>query len=134
MRARVQADLRVSSTTDDRIDGLLLRGRREALRSAYRLPTGFQRAPFFEVQTDRFALVEQYATSRGHSTMYCSTSANRSVWISKNGARWNPVRTPYSVRRRPASSMRCSIRASVVLVTRRSASTLARMLARAASG
>ena len=29
----------------------------ERLRSAYGVPTGFQRAPFFELQTDRFALI-----------------------------------------------------------------------------
>ncbi len=27
------------------------------LRSEYRVPTGFQRGPFFEIQTDRFALI-----------------------------------------------------------------------------
>jgi uncharacterized membrane protein HdeD (DUF308 family) len=55
MRARVEADLRVTSTTDARIDGLIRRA--EALRAEYGVPTGFQRAPFFEVQTDRFALL-----------------------------------------------------------------------------
>ncbi len=55
MRARVESDLRLTSTTDVRIDGLI----REAayLRQQYRVPTGFQRAPFFELQTDRFALL-----------------------------------------------------------------------------
>jgi hypothetical protein len=55
IRARVEADLRVTSTTDARIEELI----RQAafLRDAYRVPTGFQRAPFFELQTDRFALL-----------------------------------------------------------------------------
>jgi uncharacterized membrane protein HdeD (DUF308 family) len=55
IRARAEADLRVTSTTDDRIDALV--GGAAALRQAYGVPTGFQRAPFFELQTDRFALI-----------------------------------------------------------------------------
>jgi uncharacterized membrane protein HdeD (DUF308 family)/3',5'-cyclic AMP phosphodiesterase CpdA len=55
IRARAEADLRVTSTTDSRIEELI-RGA-EGLRRAYGVPTGFQRAPFFELQTDRFALV-----------------------------------------------------------------------------
>ena len=55
MRARVEADLRLTSTTDDRIESLIAEAAR--LRSEYGVPTGFQRAPFFEIQTDRFALV-----------------------------------------------------------------------------
>ena len=55
VHARVLADLRVTSTTDARIEDLI--GQADRLRQAYRVPTGFQRAPFFEVQTDRFALI-----------------------------------------------------------------------------
>jgi len=55
MRARAQADLRLSSTTDRRIARLIDEAAR--LRREYRVPTGFQRGPFFELQTDRFALV-----------------------------------------------------------------------------
>jgi uncharacterized membrane protein HdeD (DUF308 family) len=55
IRARVESDLRLTSTTDGRIEGLIQEAAR--LREAYRVPTGFQRAPFFEVQTDDFALV-----------------------------------------------------------------------------
>jgi uncharacterized membrane protein HdeD (DUF308 family) len=55
IRARVETDLRMTSTTDDRIEQLIQEA--ERLRVAYGVPTGFQRAPFFEVQTDRFALV-----------------------------------------------------------------------------
>jgi uncharacterized membrane protein HdeD (DUF308 family) len=55
IRARAEADLRVTSTTDDRIEDLIHEA--ERLRLAYGVQTGFQRAPFFELQTDRFALV-----------------------------------------------------------------------------
>jgi len=55
IRARVEADLRLSSTTDARIDRLL--GQAARLRGEYEVPTGFQRGPFFEIQSDRFALV-----------------------------------------------------------------------------
>jgi hypothetical protein len=48
------ADLRLTSTTDGRIEGLLEAAR---LRQEYRVSTGFQRAPFFEIQTDHFALL-----------------------------------------------------------------------------
>ena len=55
MRARAEADLKLTSTTDDRIETLINEAAR--LRSEYGVPTGFQRGPFFEFQTDRFALV-----------------------------------------------------------------------------
>ena len=55
IRARVEADLRVTSTTDARIEQLIAEASR--LRRFYGVQTGFQRAPFFELQTDRFALV-----------------------------------------------------------------------------
>jgi uncharacterized membrane protein HdeD (DUF308 family) len=55
MRARAAADLRLTSTTDARIESLITDAAR--LRADYGVSTGFQRAPFFEVQTDRFALV-----------------------------------------------------------------------------
>ena len=50
-----RADLRLTSTTDGRIEDLV--GEAARLRRSYGVPTGFQRAPFFEIQTDRFALV-----------------------------------------------------------------------------
>ncbi len=55
IEARVVADGRLSGTTPRRIDALL----RQAawLRSQYRVPTGLQQAPFFEVQAERFALI-----------------------------------------------------------------------------
>ena len=55
MRARAEADLRLSSTTNARIESLLAQADR--LRGEYEVPTGFQRGPFFEIQSDRFALV-----------------------------------------------------------------------------
>jgi uncharacterized membrane protein HdeD (DUF308 family) len=55
MQARVEADLRLTSTTRARIEGLIEQAGR--LRTEYAVPTGFQRGPFFELQTDRFALV-----------------------------------------------------------------------------
>jgi len=55
IRARVETDLRLTSTTDNRIHDLLSEA--EQLRQAYAVPTGFQRASFFEMQTDQFALL-----------------------------------------------------------------------------
>ena len=55
MRARAQADLRLTSSTSTRIESLITEAGR--LRGEYNVPTGFQRAPFFEFQSDRFALV-----------------------------------------------------------------------------
>ena len=53
--ARVNADLNLSTTTTARIDELI--GQAARLRREYSVPTGFQRAPFFEVQTPHFALL-----------------------------------------------------------------------------
>jgi uncharacterized membrane protein HdeD (DUF308 family)/3',5'-cyclic AMP phosphodiesterase CpdA len=55
MRARVEADNRLTSTTDDRIGWLI--GEAARLRREYGMPTGFQHAPYFQIQTDRFALI-----------------------------------------------------------------------------
>ena len=55
IRARVESDLRLTSTTDGRIERLIEDA--ALLRGQYRVPTGFQRAPFFEVQTADFALL-----------------------------------------------------------------------------
>lgn len=54
MRARVEADNRISSTTDRRIDELIAEASR--LRKEYRVPTQLQEAPYFQLQTDSFAL------------------------------------------------------------------------------
>ena len=55
MRARIEADNGISSTTDAGIEALIAEATR--LKREYEVPTQFQRAPFFEIQTDRFALV-----------------------------------------------------------------------------
>jgi 3',5'-cyclic AMP phosphodiesterase CpdA len=55
IRARIEADNRLTSTTEDRVESLI--GTAARLRREYRVPTGFQQAPFFHVQTDRFALI-----------------------------------------------------------------------------
>jgi 3',5'-cyclic AMP phosphodiesterase CpdA/uncharacterized membrane protein HdeD (DUF308 family) len=55
MRARVEADHRLTSTTDGRIAWLVQEAAR--LRREYGVPTGFQRAPYFQIQTERFALL-----------------------------------------------------------------------------
>lgn len=55
MRARVEADHNLTSTTDKRIDSLI--DRAALLRKEYEIPTGFQRAPYFQMQTSRFALI-----------------------------------------------------------------------------
>ena len=55
MEARAETDLRLTSTTRTRIDSLILEAGR--LRSEYEVPTGFQRGPFFELQTSGFALL-----------------------------------------------------------------------------
>ena len=55
IRARVEADNRLTSTTDDRIETLI--GEAARLRHEYRVPTGYQQAPFFQVQAEDFALL-----------------------------------------------------------------------------
>jgi 3',5'-cyclic AMP phosphodiesterase CpdA/uncharacterized membrane protein HdeD (DUF308 family) len=55
MRARVETDHRLTSTTEGRIGELLEQAAH--LRAAYRVPTGFQGAPYFQVQAERFALI-----------------------------------------------------------------------------
>jgi calcineurin-like phosphoesterase family protein len=55
MRARIEADKNLSSTTDVRIDEYLRTA--AALRQEYGVPTGAQRAPFFTVETPEFALL-----------------------------------------------------------------------------
>ena len=82
IRARVESDLHVTSTTDRRIEGLIHDAAR--LREAYRVPTGFQRAPFFEIQTDRFALVaidtgvlRQHRPRAGEMARRCAAARRR---------------------------------------------------------
>ena len=53
--ARVESDLSLSSTTDDRIERLIADAAR--LRSVYRVPAGRQHGPFFELHGDGFSLI-----------------------------------------------------------------------------
>ena len=55
IRARVNADLSLSSTTDDRIDRLIYDA--ERLRTLYRVKGGRQHGPFFELHAGGFSLV-----------------------------------------------------------------------------
>jgi hypothetical protein len=55
MRSRVETDGRLTTTTERRIDGYI--GEAARLRGEYGVQTGLQRGPFFEVQTERFALI-----------------------------------------------------------------------------
>ena len=73
IRARAEADLRVSSTTDARIEALIQQAAQ--LRRDYGVPTGYQRAPFFEMQTERFALL---AVDTG---VLRSIDALQSTWL-----------------------------------------------------
>jgi uncharacterized membrane protein HdeD (DUF308 family) len=55
IEARVEADLHLTSTTDKRIETMVREAGR--LRQLYGIATGGQRAPFFELQTEQFALI-----------------------------------------------------------------------------
>ncbi|HEY6507869.1 MAG TPA: metallophosphoesterase [Vicinamibacterales bacterium] len=55
MHARVEADEGLTTTTDARIEELI--GQAAFYREQYGVPTGFQRAPFFDFQTEDFALI-----------------------------------------------------------------------------
>ena len=54
MRARVAADFKLTTTTEGQIEALIVEAAR--LRGEYGVPTGLQQGPFFQFQTDRFAL------------------------------------------------------------------------------
>jgi hypothetical protein len=55
MLARVTTDNRLTTTTEGRIDAMIREAAR--LRREFGVSTGWQRGPFFEVQSDRFALI-----------------------------------------------------------------------------
>ncbi len=55
IRARVVTDGRLTTTTDGRIEEMIREAAR--LRREFGVRTGWQRGPFFEVQTERFALI-----------------------------------------------------------------------------
>ena len=54
IRARVDADNRISGTTDDRIHELIAQATH--LQAEYQIPTQLQQAPYFQLQTESFAL------------------------------------------------------------------------------
>src|SRR5262249_25175920 len=55
MLARVVTDNRLTTTTENRIDEMIREAAR--LRQEFGMSTGWQRGPFFEVQSERFALI-----------------------------------------------------------------------------
>jgi hypothetical protein len=55
MHARLETDRRLTTTTETHIEGLIAEAAR--LRREYGVSTGWQRGPYFEVQTKRFALL-----------------------------------------------------------------------------
>ena len=55
MRARIAADQGISSNTDAQIERFISTA--DFLRQQYDVPTGYQQAPFFQVQTPGFALL-----------------------------------------------------------------------------
>ena len=87
MRARIEVDKRLTSTTDGRIEELIAQAGQ--LRRQYGVPTGFQRAPFFQVQTPDFALLAVDTGVRRPSTRP-STCGSRALW------RRRAARSPWS--------------------------------------
>jgi uncharacterized membrane protein HdeD (DUF308 family)/3',5'-cyclic AMP phosphodiesterase CpdA len=55
MRARIEVDKRITSSNERSVDALIARA--AFLRQQYGVSTGGQRAPYFQLQTDRFALI-----------------------------------------------------------------------------
>ena len=55
LHARVEVDRKLTTTTDAEIERLIAEAAR--LRAQYGVPTGFQRAPYFQIQTPAFALI-----------------------------------------------------------------------------
>jgi 3',5'-cyclic AMP phosphodiesterase CpdA len=55
MRARIEVDNRLTGTTDETVERLIAEAAR--LRREYRVPTGYQQGPFFQLQTATFALI-----------------------------------------------------------------------------
>jgi uncharacterized membrane protein HdeD (DUF308 family) len=55
MQSRLETDRRLTTTTESRIEGFIAEAAR--LRREYGVSTGWQRGPYFEVQTERFALI-----------------------------------------------------------------------------
>lgn len=54
MRARIEVDRFITTTTEKHVDYLINEATR--LRNEYRVPVQFQKAPYFQIQTETFAL------------------------------------------------------------------------------
>jgi 3',5'-cyclic AMP phosphodiesterase CpdA len=55
MQARINKDLKISSTTQEKIDDMIAEA--SFLRKEYRVPTGYQQAPYFQVGNEQFVLL-----------------------------------------------------------------------------
>jgi uncharacterized membrane protein HdeD (DUF308 family) len=55
LTARVESDLKLTSTTQEEIERIMTKT--EFWRQEYKVPTGHQKAPFFQVSTDDFVLI-----------------------------------------------------------------------------
>ncbi|HEX5667971.1 MAG TPA: metallophosphoesterase [Chitinophagaceae bacterium] len=55
MQARIDKDLNISSTTQENIDEMI--DKAQFLRNEYRVPTGHQQAPYFQVSNEQFVLL-----------------------------------------------------------------------------
>jgi hypothetical protein len=55
MQARINKDLQISSTTQKKIDEMI--DQAAFLRKEYRVPTGYQKAPYFQVSNGQFVLL-----------------------------------------------------------------------------
>ena len=55
MVARINADLKFTSSTEGHVKDLVKEADR--LRNNYKVPTGFQKSPYFQIQTDKFAFI-----------------------------------------------------------------------------
>jgi predicted MPP superfamily phosphohydrolase len=55
MQARIDEDLNISSTTEQKIDEMIEEAK--FLRKEYSVPTGYQQAPYFQVTNDLFVLL-----------------------------------------------------------------------------
>lgn len=55
IQARINKDLNISSTTDDRITEML--GKVAEWKKEYGVPTGFQKAPYFQISTKDFVFI-----------------------------------------------------------------------------
>jgi hypothetical protein len=55
MYERIKSDLKISSTTEKRIDEMVARSAK--WRKEYEVPTGYQKAPYFQVSSGNFVLI-----------------------------------------------------------------------------